>query len=334
MKNKINLKKIFTVRNVIYFLILLLIFLMVVTPVNYYITIGGGTMNLDDDIKVSGESVSKGSINATYVNSLKGTVFFYLLSYVVPSFDREKVSDSIYKDETVEDSLFREKLYFNSSISNATFVAYSKANKKIAVKNSSLYVLYVDSFASTSLKARDKIVSIDGNDVFDSASFKSIINGYDEGAIINIRVLRDKKLVDTKTTVKLIDNEKKIGVYILNDYEYDVSPKIEFDFSGKQSGSSGGLMLSLSIYNKLVPNDITKGYKVCGTGTIDKDGNVGEIGGVKYKLRGANRKNCDIFFVPVDNYKEVSDIISKKNYSFKVYKVSTFDETLGVLNDL
>ena len=334
MKNKINLKKIFTVRNVVYFLILLLIFLMVVTPVNYYITIGGGTMNLDDDIKVSGESASKGSINATYVNSLKGTVFFYLLSYVVPSFDREKVSDSVYKDETVEDSLFREKLYFNSSISNATFVAYSKANKKIAVKNSSLYVLYVDSFASTSLKARDKIVSIDGNDVFDSASFKSIINGYDEGAVINIRVLRDKKLVDTKTTVKLIDNEKKIGVYILNDYEYDVSPKVEFDFSGKQSGSSGGLMLSLSIYNKLVSNDITKGYKVCGTGTIDKDGNVGEIGGVKYKLRGANRKNCDIFFVPVDNYEEVSDIISKKDYSFKVYKVSTFDEALGVLNDL
>lgn len=334
MKNKINLKKIFTVRNVIYFLILLLIFLMVVTPVNYYITIGGGTMNLDDDIKISGESVSRGSINATYVNSLKGTVFFYLLSYVVPSFDREKVSDSIYKDETVEDALFREKLYFNSSISNATFVAYSKANKKIAVKNSSLYVLYVDSFATTSLKVRDKIISIDGNDVFDNASFKSIINGYNEGAIVNIKVLRDKKLVDTKTTVKLIDNEKKIGVYILNDYEYDVSPKVEFDFSGKQSGSSGGLMLSLSIYNKLVPNDITKGYKVCGTGTIDKNGNVGEIGGVEYKLRGANRKKCDIFFVPVDNYKEVSDIISKKDYGFKIYKVSTFDEALGVLNDL
>lgn len=334
MKNKINLKKIFTVRNIVYFLVLLLIFLMVVTPVNYYITIGGGAMNLDDDIKISGESVSKGSINATYVNSLKGTVFFYLLSYVVPSFDREKVSDSIYKDETVEDALFREKLYFNSSISNATFVAYSKANKKIAVKNSSLYVLYVDSFATTSLKVRDKIISIDGNDVFDNASFKSIINGYNEGAIVNIKVLRDKKLVDTKTTVKLIDNEKKIGVYILNDYEYDVSPKVEFDFSGKQSGSSGGLMLSLSIYNKLVPNDITKGYKVCGTGTIDKNGNVGEIGGVEYKLRGANRKKCDIFFVPVDNYKEVSDIISKKDYGFKIYKVSTFDEALEVLNDL
>ena len=334
MKNKINLKKIFTVRNIVYFLVLLLIFLMVVTPVNYYITIGGGTMNLDDDIKISGESVSRGSINATYVNSLKGTVFFYLLSYVVPSFDREKISDSIYKDETVEDALFREKLYFNSSISNATFVAYSKANKKIAVKNSSLYVLYVDSFATTSLKVRDKIISIDGNDVFDNASFKSIINSYNEGAIVNIKVLRDKKLVDTKTTVKLIDNEKKIGVYILNDYEYDVSPKVEFDFSGKQSGSSGGLMLSLSIYNKLVPNDITKGYKVCGTGTIDKNENVGEIGGVEYKLRGANRKKCDIFFVPVDNYKEVSDIISKKDYGFKIYKVSTFDEALGVLNDL
>ena len=291
-------------------------------------------MNLDKDITITNENTSKGSINATYVNSLKGTIFFYLLSYIIPSFDREKISDSIYEDETIEDSLFREKLYFKNSISNATFVAYTKANKKITVKNSSLYVLYIDSFADTTLKTKDKIISIENKKVLDNASFKNIINAYDENTIINIKVLRNNKIVNTKTTVKLIDNEKKIGVYILNDYEYDVNPKIEFDFSGKQSGSSGGLMLSLSIYNKLIPNDITKGYKICGTGTIDKNGVVGEIGGVEYKLRGANRKKCDIFFIPEENYKEVSDIINKKNYNFKIYKISTFDEALEVLNTL
>ena len=32
--------------------------------------------------------------------------------------------------------------------------------------------------------------------------------------------------------------------------------------------------------------------KIVGTGTIEEDGSVGEIGGVKYKLSGAVKKSC------------------------------------------
>ena len=37
-------------------------------------------------------------------------------------------------------------------------------------------------------------------------------------------------------------------------------------------------MLALSFYNSLIDEDITGGKKISGTGTIDLDGNVGEIG--------------------------------------------------------
>ena len=57
--------------------------------------------------------------------------------------------------------------------------------------------------------------------------------------------------------------------------------------------------------NNLTEEDITKGKKIVGTGTIEEDGSVGSIGGVKYKLNGAVRQKADIFLVPAgENYEE------------------------------
>ena len=44
--------------------------------------------------------------------------------------------------------------------------------------------------------------------------------------------------------------------------------------------------------NAITEYDITKGLMIAGTGTIDSVGNVGEIGGVTYKLAGAEKKRC------------------------------------------
>ena len=64
----------------------------------------------------------------------------------------------------------------------------------------------------------------------------------------------------------------------------------------------------------LSSDDITHGKKVVGTGTIDVYGNVGEIGGIKYKLMAASKKNADIVFVPEANYKEAKKIMDKEKY--------------------
>ena len=336
MKNKIitNIKNFFDKRTIIYILTLGIFITIMLIPVDYYITIGGGTMNLDKDIKVTNEKKKQGSINATYVTELKGNVITYLLSYVIPNFEKEKVNEVTYKDESKEDYEFREKMYFNQSINNAIYVAYTSSNKKITTKSSDLYVIYIDEYATTDLKIKDKIIEVDDIKINDASQIKEIISNKNENDDVVIKVQRDNKEIITKTKIKLIDNEKKMGVYILNDYNYEVDPKITFDFSGKQSGPSGGLMLTLSIYNKLNNNDITKGNKICGTGTIDKDGIIGEIGGVKYKVQGANRKKCDIFLVPKENYAEAYKTIKEKNYKLKLYKVETFDETLNVLKTL
>ena len=55
---------------------------------------------------------------------------------------------------------------------------------------------------------------------------------------------------------------------------------------------------ALLIYDYLTEEDITKGRTIVGTGTIDENGNVGSIGGVKYKLKGAVKNKAEIFLVP------------------------------------
>ena len=76
---------------------------------------------------------------------------------------------------------------------------------------------------------------------------------------------------------------------------------------------------------------LQKGRKIAGTGTIDKDGNVGVIGGVKYKVMGANSGRADIFFVPEGNYEEAIKFKEEKGYSLNIVKVNTLTDAIEYL---
>ena len=91
--------------------------------------------------------------------------------------------------------------------------------------------------------------------------------------------------------------------------------------------------MALSIYNKLTKEDITKGKIIAGTGTIDASGNVGEIGGVKYKVLGAIKKHADVFLCPEENYDDAIKALNG-NKKLKVIKVSTLEGTIKALKNL
>ena len=93
-------------------------------------------------------------------------------------------------------------------------------------------------------------------------------------------------------------------------------------------------MTSLAIYNALTSEDITNGHIIVGTGTIDSDGNVGSVGGVKYKLAGAIKNKAKIFIVPNgENYKEAIELKEKNNYDIEIVGVSTFKEAVDYLKN-
>jgi PDZ domain-containing protein len=66
-------------------------------------------------------------------------------------------------------------------------------------------------------------------------------------------------------------------------------------------GPSAGLMLTLAIYDRVTPGDLTSGRRIAGTGTIDPDGRVGPIGSVAQKVAAAERAGASHFLVPQEN---------------------------------
>ena len=299
----------------------------------YVVYTPGGIVNLEKRIDVEKKVEKKGSLNMSYVTLRKGNIPSILLSFVIPDWDLLKESEVTIDDESVDDLLKMEKLYMASSIDNATILAYKKANKEINITNNVNNVIYVDDLAKTDVQVYDQIISVDKNNISDINDLKEYISTKKENDIVYFKVKNNGKEKTRKAQVIKINNELKVGIAFLTTYEYETIPEIKIKTKASESGSSGGLMLSLAIYNSLIDEDITKGKKVVGTGTIDINGNVGKIDGVKYKILGAVKNKADLFICPKENYDEAIRVKKEHNLDIKIISVETFDDAIEYLNN-
>ena len=90
-------------------------------------------------------------------------------------------------------------------------------------------------------------------------------------------------------------------------------------------------MTALAIYNAIIEKDITKNRVISGTGTISPEGIVGEIGGVTYKIAGAEKQGADIFLCPKANYEEAITFTEKQGYDIIIVSVEDFNDALTYL---
>lgn len=298
----------------------------------YYIYVGGGTINLDDRIEL--KSNETGSYNLSYVKQIYATIPTYLLSYLNPKWDLVSVSKvAISDNEDVSDINTRERLYLEEANDFAILNAYKLAGKKIVMNSNHYKVIYKNEESDTSILVGDELISVNGISINNNSDYKKYLNSLDVNTKLEVKVLRDNKEITCYATLKEINNEKIIGLYLVNIYDYEVEPDIKLKFKWNESGSSGGFMLSLAIYDRLVEEDLTKGRKIVGTGTIDANGLVGEIGGVKYKVMGASKSKADIFFCPKENYEEAINTKNKYNLKIKIVKVETLQEAIDYLRN-
>lgn len=319
-----------------FLLVLSVIIFITNCPVNCYIITGGGTISATERVDVEGSKKSKGSFHLAYVSELKGTIYTYLLSYIIPSYERESLDEYKYnKNESEKDIQFRNNLLLNNSLNNAIYVAYNKAGKKIEIKSEKMYAYSITDKAITDLQIGDEIVEVDGKKINNMDDIKNIIKDFSINDDISIKVVRDNEETMCNAKLYIEGNQKLMGVLIMKDYNYKFDPKLTIKFKKSEGGPSGGLMLSLEVYNQLSNTDMTKGKTIVGTGTIDRDGNVGEIDGVKYKLKGAEKEDADVFIAPAGrNYKEAIKEKKKNNYKFKIIEAKTFDQVVEELNKL
>ena len=307
-------------------IIILLIFIIVVNiELPYYIEAPGGTINLTERIKENYDK-KDGSLNMLYVTQYKGNVVTVLLGKIFPSWDIYKISNQQISNETAEEIHIRNKVMLDNSIQNATFVAYRHAGIEIEIKDTKNIVLAT--LKDNGIEIGDIIRKVDNKEIENVEDIKKIIADKKVGDTIEIIVERNKK--EKKVTIP-VEEDKIVGVSVITNYEYELPTELNINFKNGEGGSSGGLILTLGIYSEITGTDLLKGRNIAGTGTIDIDGNVGEIDGIKYKIAGAVKDKMDIVLVSPYNYEEAKKVVEENNYDIELIEVSTFKEAIDYL---
>ena len=334
MFNKLYVSvKNFIVENYKFLIIWAVIIFLFFYELPFVIYTPGGIVNLEDRIESSERYDSSGSLNMSYVSLVKGTLPMILLSYVIPNWDLVNKDEITTEDESVDELLELERLYMQSSIDNATILAYEKAGRKLTITREVNNIVYISDDAETDLKIYDELLEVDGTKVENVDELREIVNSHNEGDTIKILVNREGKEKECSAKVYNTSDGLKVGISFLTTYEYETDPQITVATKASESGSSGGLMLSLAIYNAITEEDITKGRTIVGTGTITVDGVVGAIDGVKYKILGAVKNDADIFLCPTENYEEALEVKEEFDLDIEIHSVATFDEALEYLSE-
>lgn len=329
-----SIKKFFK-NNYKFLIFLTFLVFMMYYELPYIIYKRGGTIDLANRVQIDTKYEEEGTLSMSYVTALKGTPAFVLLSFIIPDWDLYPMSEVAGEDEDYNEVLEVGKVYLNEGIDNAIISAFTLSDYDITITKEKNIVTFLSKEAKTDIKIGDEIIKINDEDYTSLEEFRNYINTLKENDKVELEVLNDGKTYQRYAYIyKDVDELLKVGVAVKTTYEYKTEIPVTVKMKDNESGSSGGLMMSLAIYNALTKEDITKGLNIVGTGSINSDGTVEEIGGVKYKVLAAERKNADIFFCPKENYKEAMDVKEKRDLKVKIIQVGTLKDAIDYLNSL
>lgn len=186
-----------------------------------------------------------------------------------------------------------------------------------------------DSEAKDLLKEGDRLLTIGGLPATDPDAIRQALQTVEPGETITIGVSRKGETLEVVApTIEGQEGRTALGILLGLDHDFPAKVTIS---AGEVGGPSAGLMFSLGIYDKLTPGSLTGSKQIAGTGTLDDEGAVGPIGGIKQKLAGARDDGADYFLAPADNCGEVRGNVPD---GLEVFKVATFDEARLVVEGI
>ena len=321
----------------------IVVFLIALMPIGlikteYYFMSPGPPYQWEIDYSNNENYTFEGNLFQLTVRRDEANVFVYLWSLINESYDlypREVIlPDGVTPQELSEISIQNMRTSENVAIA----VALKNVGYKIESKGDGVAVvgLLEDSPVKDKLKKDDLINSINNKDISSATEFISTLRTYSIGETVSIGLLREidgvKEQIYIETT--LIEHVEYEGEPMVGFLATTVNERFNFPFeidikTGNVGGPSAGLMMALNVYNNLIPEDITNSKIIAGTGTIEIDGSVGPVGGIKQKIIAAKRAGAELILVPVANFEEAKPFETDKT---AIVAVDSFDEALAVIS--
>ena len=335
----------FSKKHIIYLVVIVVLaYFLSAYKLPYYIYKPGGADALNPIVEVDDGYRSEGDMHLVTVSGLQATPIQYVWAKVL-SYNEILPIDQVFPEGISQDDYMHAQLQvMESSQEAATVVAYEAADKDITIDYKGVYVVSVVEGmpADGKLKAGDRIIGIDGNEIKEADDLTDYIDKKQANDTVALDVVREEKERTEEITLEAFsDQEDKIGmgIQLVTDRSVSVNPEVHFS-SGSIGGPSAGLMFSLEIYDQLTEEDLTGGYQIAGTGEVDYSGNVLRIGGIDKKIVAADKEGCDIFFAPNENGAKDSNYqLAKKTAEdigtdMKVIPVDTFDDAIDYLQNM
>ena len=332
MLNKLYVQtKTFIKENIKFLLILIVAFFVLTFELPYYIDTPGGLIDVSERLEVEDGYGINGSLNLAYIAEFRATIPTLIVAYFNGDWEIIKKDDVVADNETIEENNYRNKILLEEANQNAIIVAFDKAGLDYEVTNRKVNIIYIYEEADTDLKIGDVITEINGVEI---NSKEEALNTIKESDELSIKVINDGVEYTRYANKVDIGGEDLIGIMVSETKDVTPSKEVSINFKESESGPSGGFMMSLSIYDYLTSEDLTKGLKIVGTGTIDEFGNVGVIGGIGHKIKAAVKEDADIFFAPSANYAEALEVVTEENLDITLVEVSHIDDAIEYLNNL
>ncbi|CAN5722589.1 PDZ domain-containing protein [soil metagenome] len=299
----------------------------------YFLYLPGPLRDVERLVEVGDERTysSEGTLYLTTVSvDVDVTVAELVASAVDPSQDIVLKQDVIGEGGSVEQLERVQRQAMTASKQHAREVALTALGYgEPHSDGASVRQTIEDSPADGVLEAGDVIVSVNDHAVDTTCDVGAAIDRVPVGDELEMVVRRDGELetVTLTTTTSPQDGSTVVGV-LLQDVNYRFDPGVEVDFeTGRIAGPSAGLMLTLALYDRLTPDDLTGGRRIAGTGTIDCSGGVGPIGGIAQKVAAAESNGVEVFLAPAGN----ADAAEQAAHDMTIVSVSTFADALEFL---
>jgi PDZ domain-containing protein len=305
----------------------------------YYAFSPGGTIPLAENISIEGTKTypDRGDLRGLYVRE-QGRIspFRWLQASLDPDIDLVK-EQQVTQGRPVAELNAKAEADMARAKLDATKVALEAAGQTVE-RGDGMAVLAVLSTrpAAKVLEQGDIVLAADGTTLTDVEDLGDAVSKHTAGDDVELEIERDGKKKTVQVPVVMSEGKPMIGVIVGPRYEFPFD--VDIDTTGI-GGPSAGLAMTLAILDDLTPGNLTGGERVAVTGTIDGDGNVGEIGAIDQKGVTARKVGAKLFLVPKCTEPEGRDICEqdlerveeRAGDSVKVVPVATLDEALRAL---
>lgn len=227
--------------------------------------------------------------------------------------------------------LARERERFGRQFDVAAAVGAAAAGVPLEI-TTAVVILEVDPAgpAAGLLAPGDVVLRADGEPVTSGAALAELVRAAQPGVPIVLAVEHAGGVRDQPVTPLASGGDPpRIGVLVQTGVDELLLPiDITLRPDVHIGGPSAGLMVGLTVYDLLAEEDLLRGRRVAGTGTLDVDGRVGPVGGVAEKTRAAVDAGMDVLLVPAG---EVATAERVADGRLDVVEVATLDEALAAL---